>query len=68
VDLHAPEALKSTNDYLIELKRQRELIEQSTPTWPVRLPALRGLSLAALLPLISGLITIGKNVIASLPK
>jgi hypothetical protein len=50
------ETFKAGTDYIAELKRRYELLDASIPTWPLKVPAVRGLSVTALIPLATGLI------------
>jgi hypothetical protein len=58
-----PDSLKTDNDLVVELKRRYELLEQATPTWPLRLPAVRGLSLGALISLVPAVLTFAQHAL-----
>ena len=47
--------LKVGNEYVAELRRRYDLVEGMIPTWPLRLPVIRGLSISALIPLATAL-------------
>ena len=49
-------ALKSTSDWLDELKRRREQLADAYPAWPLRLVELRALWATALLPVITAVV------------
>jgi hypothetical protein len=53
---------KNKTDQLTEFKRCYDLLDASIPTWPLRLTALRGLSVSAFIPLITGLISAARTV------
>ena len=54
--------LRDKTDQLAELKRRYDLLDASIPTWPLRLTPLRGLSVTAFIPLVTGLISAARNV------
>ena len=37
---------------------------RSIPTWPLKVPGLRGVSVTAVIPLVTGLVTAGRAVLA----
>jgi hypothetical protein len=57
--------LKERTDRLVELERRYDLLDASIPTWPLRVTALRGLSVTAFIPLVTGLISAARTVLAA---